>query len=67
MFKKKVIKEIEKNKEEPSEVEKALKLLEEEEKRKIELFMTDYKIICQKHGLELTANPQIIWNVSKLK
>jgi len=59
---KKAIKKAEK-----SEVEKAMEVLENEKKMKMENFMKDYREICIKHGLELTANPEIRWAVTPIE
>lgn len=59
---KKAIKKVEK-----SEVEKALEVLQKEKQTKTENFMKDYRELCIKHGLELTANPEIRWAVTPIE
>jgi hypothetical protein len=49
-----------------SELEKAQEVLQKAEQEKIDAFMKDYKEVCMKHKMELTANPKIQWAVNKI-
>jgi hypothetical protein len=49
-----------------SELEKAQEIIKQEQQKKVDSFMKDYREICLKHGMELTANPKIQWAVNKI-
>ena len=50
-----------------NKVEEAMRILQEEEKKKAEAFLSEYRALCLKHGLELTATPSISWAVNPVK
>ena len=50
-----------------TELEKAQEVLQKAHQKKIDDFMKDYKEICVKHGMELTANPKIEWNITPIQ
>jgi predicted Zn-ribbon and HTH transcriptional regulator len=54
------------DKKEDVEVKKAIEVLQQEEQRKINAFMEDYKKVCVKHGMELSVEPQLKWVIKKI-
>jgi len=44
----------------PSEEEKAQLLLQKKGKEKQEKFLHEYRILCQKYGMELTLQQQLV-------
>lgn len=57
----------EENKKEDDKVKKAMEVLQAEEKKKVNAFMEDYKAVCFKHGMELSATPVVKWGVQAIQ
>jgi len=50
-----------------SELEKAQEIIKKEQQKKVDSFMKDYREICLKNGMELTANPRVDWGVAPIQ
>jgi len=59
-------KKISEEKTEQTKLEEAQKIIQEAQNKKAQAFMDEYKMLCYKHGMELTADPRISWGVKFL-